>query len=131
MNDEKCVKCDSHNISKQSFVNYWGQKYIVVNCQDCDSLYSLEDKMYDVDGLIRLDKAIEYELSSLEKIKHEYDQYENGDMLWLYEIINRFGSVLVCKNGNGSKFAPDWKYRAKALAHIFMSEIDKIDCLDQ
>lgn len=129
MNDEKCVKCDSANISKQVFVNHWGQKYIVVNCVDCDALYFFKDASYDVDGLIRLDEALEYELSLLEKIKHEYDQYENGDMLWLYEIVNRFCSVLVCRNGNGPKSAPDWKYRAKALASILMKEIDRIeDC---
>lgn len=129
MNDEKCIKCDSRNISRQSFMNQWGQKYVVVNCDDCEAIYSLKDKTYDVDDLIRLDQAIEYELSSLDKIKHEYDQYENGDMLWLYEIINRFGSVLVCRNGNGPKSAPDWKFRAKALASILMKEIDRIeDC---
>lgn len=129
MNDKKCVKCDSQNILRQSFVNNLKQKYVVLDCVDCGALYSL---LYSsMDDLLRIDQAIEYEISSLEKIKHEYDQYENGDMLWLYEIINRFGFVLVCKNGNGPRSAPDWKYRAKALAHIFMSEIDKIDCLEQ
>lgn len=127
MNDEKCVKCDSENISKQVFINYWGQKYIVIDCNDCDALYSLKDVTYDIDALVKLDEAIEYELYSLEKIKHEYDQYENGDMLWLYEIISRFGSVLVCRNGHGGKSAPDWKLRAKALASIFMREIDKVE----